>query len=312
MSGVRPKLIAVVGPTASGKTDLAVRLAKAFGGEVISADSRQFYRGMEIGSDTVTGTARTVGGFRTVVHDGIPHHLVSFRSPKRPVTVAEFARMARRRIRSVLKRGRVPFLVGGSGLYVKAVVDNLAIPEVKADPKVRATLERRSTGALFAELRRKDPQYADRIAPKNRRYAIRALEVIAATGKPFSVLQRAQEAEYDVLELGIARSREEMYARIDARVDALMRKGLLEEAERLSKRYGWDLPSMSGLGHRQLGAYLRGETALEEAVRLVKRDTRHFAKRQMTWFRRDGRIIWVKTYAEAKRRVSAFLKGKKG
>lgn len=305
-----PKLIAVVGPTASGKTKLALRLARQFGGEIVSADSRQFYRGMEIGSDTVRGTMKNIGGYRAVISEGIPHHLTSFRSPADPVTAGGFVKLAKRRIRSILKRGKIPFVVGGTGLYVQALLDNFTIPKVVAHPEIRTRLERRSTASLYASLEKKDPEYAVRIPKENRRYIIRALEVMEVTGVQFSVQQRTADPVFDALQIGIARPREEMYLRIDARVDLLMGRGLLQETKRLGKRYGWEPSTMSGLGHKQLGMYLRGEISLERAVELIKRDTRRFGKRQLTWFRRDPRIRWVKGYGEAKPLVNRFLKGK--
>lgn len=305
-----PKIIAIVGPTASGKTGLALRLAKQCDGEIVSADSRQFYRGMEIGSDTVHGEMKTIGGYRAVIAEGIPHYLTSFRSPAKPVTAGEFVKLARRRIRSILKRGNVPFVVGGTGLYIQALIDNYAIPEVAAHPEIRARLEKRSSASLFASLQKKDPEYAARTPKQNRRYVIRALEVMEVTERPFSAQQRTADPLFDALQIGIARPREDMYRRIDARVDVLMERGLLQEARRLGKRYGWELSTMSGLGHKQLGMYLREEISLERAVELIKRDTRHFGKRQLTWFRRDSRIKWVKGYGEAKTLVNRFLKGK--
>lgn len=305
-----PKLIAVVGPTASGKTDLAVRLARHFNGEIVSADSRQFYRGMEIGSDTVQGEVKTVGGYRVVVFEGIPHHLISFRSPSSPVMAGGFVKLAKRRIRSILKRGKIPFVVGGTGLYVQALIDNFIMPGVVAHPEIRTRLEKRTTASLHTSLTKKDPEYAVRIPRENRRYVIRALEVMEVTGMPFSAQQRTADPIFDVLQIGIARPREEMYRRIDARVDVLMERGLLQEASRLGKRYGWELSTMSGLGHKQLGMYLREEISLERAMELIKRDTRRFGKRQLTWFRRDSRIRWVKGYREAKSLVHRFLKGR--
>lgn len=307
-----PKLIAIVGPTASGKTDLAIALAKRFKGEIISADSRQFYRGTEIGSDIIPGKWVKKYGRRTYVAKGVPHYLIGFLSPSKTFTAAQFKDHVIRISRDIAKRGHVPILAGGTGLYLKAVIDNLDIPEVPPDPAFRARMERKTTAALYAELKKKDPAYAARIPPGNRRYAIRALEVFHATGRPFSEVQGAGEPLFDVLQIGIQRPREAMYARIDARVDVLMRRGLLEEARRLGKRHGWSVPAMSGLGHRQLGAFIRGEATLEAVVEQIKRDTRHFAKRQLTWFRRDRRIRWVKNEKEAVQLAAAHLKAKIG
>jgi tRNA dimethylallyltransferase len=305
-----PRLIAVVGPTASGKTDLALALARAVKGEVISADSRQFYRGMAIGAAVPDGEWTVRRGVRAYWVDGVAHHLMNFRAPDTQVTLAAFQRMVARKVREITARGHVPLLVGGTGLYVGAVIDNFSIPKVKADPVFRRGLERKGTEALYKELLKKDPVYAARIPAQNRRYITRALEVIHATGKPFSSLQGRGKPRYDVLELGVTRQRAELYGRIDLRVDLMMRAGLLNEAVRLGKRYGWELPVLSSLGHRQLGEYLRGETPLSEAVERIKRDTRRYAKRQMTWFKRDKRIVWVSSAKEATKRAVTFLEGR--
>ncbi len=302
-----PKLIVIVGPTASGKTDLSLALAKRFKGEVISADSRQFYRGMSIGAAVPEGEWATKRGVRAYWVDGIAHHLMAFRAPSAQVTAAQFQRMVTRKVREIVKRGHVPILVGGTGLYVDAVVENFSIPKVVANPAVRKGLERRETYDLFAELVRLDPVYAARITPQNRRFITRALEVIHATGKPFSELQRRGTPRYDALKLGVTRERSELVRRIDRRVDLMLRAGLLKESERLGKRYGWEHPVLSSLGHRQLGQFLRGEVSFEEAVERIKRETRRYAKRQMTWFRRDKRIVWVRTVGQATRDVQRFL-----
>lgn len=304
-----PILIAVVGPTASGKTDLGLALAKRFKGEIISADSRQLYRGTEIGSDIPKGEWVHKKGEkrRWYMVKGIPHFLMNFLPPSKAFTVAQFKDHVVRIAKDVQKRGHVPFMVGGTGLYVKSVVDNFEIPEVPPNPVFRAKMERKTTEAIFSLLTKKDPAYASRIPPNNRRYAIRALEVMAATGKTTTELQQMGKPLFNVLQIGIKRTREETYARINARVDVMRKAGLLDEAKRLGKKYGWDVPAMSGLGHRQLGAYLRGEMSLADAVERVKSDTRHFAKRQMTWFKRDSRIAWVENEAEAVRLVKTFL-----
>jgi tRNA dimethylallyltransferase len=305
-----PKLIAIVGPTASGKTDLAIALAKKFKGEIISADSRQFYRGTEIGSDIPGGVWTRAEGpksRRTYVVQGIPHHLMNFLPPSKLFTVAQFKEHVIRIARDISERGHVPLLVGGSGLYVRAVVDNFTIPEVPPNPEFREKMEKKTTAALYKLLEKKDSAYLARIPTNNRRYATRALEVMQATGKTVTELQQKGEPLFDVLQIGIRRSREEMYRRINARIDVMMKNGLLDEAKKLGKKYGWDVPAMSGLGHRQLGAFLRGETSLEDAVEKIKSDTRHFAKRQVTWFKRDQRIKWIKNESEAARLVRKFL-----
>jgi len=302
-----PKLIAIVGPTASGKTDLAVALAKKFRGEVISADSRQFYRGTDIGSDIIPGKWVKRGSRKVYLARGVPHHLIAFRSPAQPVTVAEFQALARRRAREIIGRGRVPILAGGSGLYLRVVTDDFVIPRVPPQPRFRRRMDAISTAALYRRLVRLDPDYAGRISAGNRRYMIRALEVIGATGQPFSAQQATGQPVFDVLKLGVKRPRPQIYRRVEARVDEMIRRGLVKEADRLGRRHGRQLPALTALGHRQLGAYLRGQIPLEEAVRQIKRDTRRFAKRQLTWFRRDKDIRWVKNASAAEKIAADFL-----
>ncbi len=228
--------------------------------------------------------------------------------PSRTLTVAEFKKRAVRVAKEIIALGGVPIMVGGTGLFIRAVVDNFEIPAVPQNSAFRKRMEKKTTAALVKMLEKRDPAYARRISKNNRRYIIRALEVIDATGKPFSESQTMGAPLFDVLQIGIERPRAELYARIDARVDVLMKRGLLKEATRLGKRYGWSLPAMTGLGHRQLGLFLQGKISLEDAVQLIKRDTRHYAKRQLTWFRRDSRILWVKSGGEAVRLVKKFLK----
>lgn len=302
-----PKMIAVVGPTASGKTALALELAKAFGGEIVSADSRQLYKGMEIGADIPPGEWKTIGARKAYVVEGVPHHLMAVRSPKRHMTLAEYRRLAERAIADILRRGRLPILVGGTGLYIQAITENFDIPPVGADNAIRLRLEKESTEALYARLVAGDPAYASRIPAQNRRYIIRALEVIELTGKPFSEQQKARPPKFEVLLLGVQRSREAIYKRINARVDVQMRAGFIEEAKRLGLRYGWNEPSMSALGYPIIAKHLAGELSFEEAVDAIKRDVRRYAKRQITWLRRDARIQWTRGLADAKRRVARFL-----
>ena len=306
-----PKLLVVVGPTASGKTNLALALAKKFRGEIISADSRQFYRGTGIGSDAIPGEWRVLHGRRTYVAEGVPHYLIGFLSPKRTFTAAQCKDHVMRIARDITKRGNLPILCGGTGLFVRAVVDNFSLAEVAPNAALRARLERRTTESLYEELAEKDPEYRKRIPRNNRRYATRALEVIAATGKPFSAQQQTGEPLFDVLQIGIQRPKDEAEKRINARVDLMMRSGLLKEAEKLGKRYGWAVPAATGLGHKQLGMFLRGELSLEEAVERIKSDTRKYAKRQRTWLKRDKRIQWIRTKRQAETAVKQFI-GKAG
>lgn len=307
----RPKLIAVLGPTASGKTDLAIDLAKEFDGEIINCDSRQVYREVMIGAAVEPGEWREYrqGGRvvrRAWVAGGVPHYLINFLAPQKMMSVAEFKAKAVWRAREIVRRGKTPFLVGGTGLYASAVIDNFQLPEVPPDERFRRRMLRRPTEELMRELEGKDPEYAARITP-NPRYIVRALEVMRATGQKFSELQSRGEPLFDVLQLGVARSREETYERINRRFDTMVHGGLLDEASRLGRRYGWDSPAASSLGHRQLGYYLRGKMTLSSAVQEAQKATRNYAKRQFTWFRRDKRINWVNSLSEAKKLAKKHL-----
>ncbi len=286
--GTRLPLIAIVGPTAVGKTEFAIALAEAVGGEVVSADSRQVYRYMDIGTAKPTPAQRA----------RVPHHLLDIVDPDQPLTLAQYQRLAYETIADIHRRGRVPLLVGGTGLYVRAVLEGLRIPEVPPNPELRARLEeeaaREGAQALHARLQALDPTAAARIDPRNVRRVIRALEVCLIAGRPISELQRAEPPPYRILRLGLTRPRPELYARIDARVDAMIEAGLVEEVRSLLARgYQPDLPAMTGLGYRQICQYLAGELTLEEAVREIKRKTRRFVHHQRSWFRLDDpRIRW--------------------
>ena len=285
---ILPKIFVIVGPTASGKTDLAIRLAKKLGGEIVSADSRLLYRGMDIGTAKPSFAER----------QGIPHHLIDVVPPSKTLTLSEYQKKAIRAIRGILRRKRLPILVGGTGLYVRAVVDNLRIPEVPPNPELRKRLEKTPDAKLFARLIKLDPAYAARIGG-NRRYAVRALEVIAATGQPFSEQQGRGEPLFDARLIGLKPSKRELERRIGRRVRRMIKDGLIEETRRLLRRYDRKLPAMSGIGYDEIGACLRGEIALKEAVRMITTRTRQYAKRQMTWFKRDPRIRWFSAPALA-------------
>lgn len=280
-------LVAVVGPTAVGKSEVALTLAERFDGEIVSADSRQIYRGMNIGTAKPTLEERA----------RVPHHLIDVTDPDRPLTLAEYQRMAYAAIDEIHRRGRLPFLVGGTGLYVWAVVEGWQIPPAPPSPELRRALEERAQRegpqALYEELLRLDPEAASFIDPRNVRRVIRALEVCYQTGKPFSSQRRKNPPPYRTLLIGLTRPRAELYRRIDERIDRMIAQGLVEEVRQLAERYPWDLPAMTGLGYRQIGAYLRGEIPLEEAIRQIQSATRDFVHHQYNWFRlSDPRIQW--------------------
>lgn len=277
-------LLTIVGPTAAGKTTLAIHLAQRFNGEIVSADSRLFYRGMDI------GTAKPSMAERALV----PHHLIDLCAPDETLSLGQYQRLACQTIDAIQTRGRLPILAGGTGQYVWAVVEGWGIPEVAPRPALRAALEELGQDTLAAWLVALDPVAAARIEPRNVRRVVRALEVTLVTGRRISDLQRKTPPPYDIYILGLAVDRPTLYRRIDARVDAMMAAGLLDEVTGLlAAGYGAELPPMSGLGYRQLLTYLAGKSSLEEAVERIKFETHRFARQQATWFRRDDpRIMW--------------------
>ncbi len=282
-------LVALVGPTAVGKTEAAVALAQRLDMEIVSADSRLFYRGMDIGTAKPTSEERR----------GVPHHLIDVANPGQTWSLADFQRAAAEAIAGIHLRGRLPLLVGGTGQYVRAVLEGWQAPRAAPDPRLRAALEslaaRITPHGLHARLALLDPQAAEAIDPRNLRRTVRALEVILTTGRRFSEQRKRGESPYQVLMLGLFRERQELYARIDARLQAMLEAGFLEEVAGLLRAgYSLDSPALSAIGYRELAAHLRGELTLEQAVTLIKRQTRVFVRRQANWFKRDDpRIQWV-------------------
>lgn len=275
------------GPTAVGKTDAAIALAERLGGEIVCADSRTIYRGMDVGTAKPTPAQQT----------RVPHHLLDIADPDHPVTLATFGALATRAIREIHTRGRMPILAGGTGLYIRALVDGFAIPPVPPDPDLRQRLEaveRATPGALHQRLQDVDPASSARIHPRNVRRLIRAVEVYEHTGRPISELQQRAEPIGPAVQIGMTVDRAVLYRRIDERVDRQLAAGLVNEVRSLIARgYAPTLPAMQGLGYKEIVEHLQSGTPLDEAVRRLKRNTRRFAKRQYTWFRRDHRIRWL-------------------
>ncbi|MET9307046.1 tRNA (adenosine(37)-N6)-dimethylallyltransferase MiaA [Streptomyces sp. P9-2] len=281
-----PRVIAVVGPTAAGKSDLGVFLAQRLGGEVVNADSMQLYRGMDIGTAKLTPEER----------GGVPHHLLDVWDVTETASVAEYQRMARARIDALLAEGRWPILVGGSGLYVRGAVDNLEFPGT--DPEVRARLEEelalRGPGALHARLAAADPDAARAILPSNGRRIVRALEVIEITGRPFTANLPGHDSVYDTLQIGVDVARPELDERIARRVDRMWEAGLVEEVRALEAQGLREGRTASrALGYQQVLSAFAGECTLEEARAETVRATKRFARRQDSWFRRDPRVHWL-------------------
>jgi len=294
------KLIAIVGHTASGKTRLAVELAELRTGfETINADSRQVYRHMDIGTAKPTAAEQAA----------LPHHLIDVVDPDEPFGLATWLGLANEALRAVWERGGVPVLVGGTGQYVWALLEGWRVPEVPPQDSLRRQLEGRQPQELLAELRRIDPESHEFIQPQNVRRVIRALEVFHVTGKPFSYWRTKEPPAFEWLALGLRLSREELYARIDARVSAMIASGFVDEVRRLREMgYGRELPAMSGIGYGEMCAYLDGEITLQEVVARTKIGTHRLARHQNAWFKAgDQRIHWLDGQAKASEIVASFL-----
>lgn len=304
-----PKVIVICGPTASGKTAWSLDLAEKYNGEIISADSRQIYKKMSIGTAKEPGEWRWNGLRRTYFVRGIPHHLLDFLDPGKIFTVAEFRDKAVKYIKLALQNNRLPIVIGGTGLYLDALVNNFHIPKVVLNKKLRESLENKSLEELQVWLKKMDPDTFVKIDTKNKRRLVRALEVTLTTGESFSQQKKQGEPLFDFLQIGIARPRELLYNNIEKRTEEQIEKGLLEEVKSLLKqKYAWNLPSMSGIGYRQFKDYFEGQISLEQAVEKLKKDTRQYAKRQLTWFRKNKNIQWVENLSEAEVIVDDFLK----
>jgi tRNA dimethylallyltransferase len=281
-------VIAIVGPTAVGKSELALHLAQYFPLEIISADSRQVYRCMDIGTNKPSPAERA----------SVPHHVIDVVEPDEDFSLAMYHQLAIEALKAIQQKGKLPLLVGGSGLYVWSLVEGWKIPQVPPNQKLRRQLEARAeqedSQSLYRELQDIDPMAAAKINPSNIRRIIRALEIYHATGQPPSQLQRKEAPGFSILVIGLTRERSELYRKIDWRVDKMIQRGLVEEVEQLLKKgYSPSLPSMSGIGYKQIGQFLRGEMTLPEAIDKIKYETHRLARHQYAWFRlSDSRIRW--------------------
>ena len=288
----KTKVLAIVGPTASGKTDLSILLAKELCGEIVSADSMQIYRGMDIGTAKPTPEER----------DGIPHHMMDVVELSEEFSVARYCEMAHDVIRDVSARGKLPIIVGGTGLYIDALLHDLQFGDVPGDENMRSSLHRlaseQGNDAVYEILKAEDPAAAARLHPNNLRRVIRAIEMKRLTG--VSILEheansRRNESRYDAILFGMQMEREVLYDRINRRVDIMLEEGLMEEVKELQDYLRQSKTSVQGLGYKELLQSLDGILTEEEAIEILKRDSRRYAKRQMTWFRRNPDIIWLDT-----------------
>lgn len=283
----KPKLTVIVGPTASGKTDYTIQLAQQGDGEIVSADSRQVYRGMDIGTAKIKDT------------QGIPHHLVDIRGLNQPLSLAEWQAAAFQVIDRVLTEGRQPLLVGGTMLYIDSVIYNFDIPQVAPALAFRESKEKIEGRKLYEELLEKDPEVKNFIEPSNKRRIIRALEVMEATGKPFSSQRKRQEPRYETQIIGLFPRQaggqagwDELKRRIEVRAKKMFAEGLLEETQGLREKYGKDLPLLQTLNYRQAGAVLDGTLTQDAAVESMVKDTMRYAHRQMSWWKGRKEIEW--------------------
>ena len=287
----REPLIVLTGPTAVGKTELSLALAHAVGGEIVSADSMQVYRGLDIGSAKIPPEDR----------QDVPHHLIDVLDPEEPFDVSRFQKMAEDAMEGILERGHIPILAGGTGFYIQAVTRQIDFTEAGGESSTREKwmrlAEEEGPEALHAKLAEVDPEAAEAIHPNNIKRTIRALEFHEQTGLPISGHNKSQQertSPYELAYFVLTDDREKLYARIEERVDAMMEQGLEQEVRRLWEQgLTEEMTSMKAIGYKEFFPYFRGECSLEEAVRQIKRNTRHYAKRQLTWFRREPETIWI-------------------
>ncbi|MBN2462442.1 MAG: tRNA (adenosine(37)-N6)-dimethylallyltransferase MiaA [Dehalococcoidia bacterium] len=302
-------LVAVIGPTAVGKSQLALRLAQDFDGEIVNADSRQVYRYMDIGTAKPSPVELSL----------VRHHLIDIINPDEPFSLAIYQKLALETTENIQQRHKLPLLVGGSGLYIWSVIEGWQIPPVAPDTEFRHNLEIKAKEegryALYQELQKVDPVAATRIMPTNLRRVIRALEICQATGQTVSQLWQKQPPSYPILIIGLTMQRDNLYSRIDSRVDEMIKQGLIDEVKDLeAKGYSSDLPSMSGIGYKQIGMFIQEKLALPAAIQQMKNETHRFARRQYAWFHlNDARIHWLSEaddiQKEATKLVASFLTG---
>lgn len=291
------KLITILGPTSSGKSDLAVALAKKLNGEVISADSRQVYKGMDLGSGKITKKEMR----------GIPHYLLDVASPKRKFTVVQYRKLALKAIKKILKDGKISILCGGTGFYIQSVVDGISIPAVKADWKLRKSFEKLTVEELFKKLKKLDRRRSKTIDKNNKRRLIRALEIILKTNKAVPLLKK-EPLPYPVLMLGIKKEKKELRKLIRKRLLKRLKQGMIEEIKKLNNSgVSWKRLEEFGLEYRYIAKYLQKKLNYDEMIEKLQKETEHFASRQMTWWKKDKRINWIKNKKEAEALVKKFL-----
>lgn len=295
------KVVVILGPTSSGKTKWAVKLANQFNGEIVSADSRQVYKGMDV------GTGKDLHEYKKV-----KYHLIDVVKPNQTFNLAKYQKLAFKAIDDVLKRRKVPIIAGGTGLYIQALVDNYQLPAGKPDLRLRARLQKRALPGLLNELKKKDLDSYKKVDKKNKRRVERALEYFLTTGNSFFKDQKKKQSSgLEFLQLGIKVDREVLKKRITKRLkDRLEREELVQEVKRLRKNgLSWKKLDSFGLEYRWVSKYVRGQIEYDEMLTMLDRAIKHFSKRQMTWFKRDQRIKWISDYTTATKAVTKFIKG---
>ena len=305
---MKPRVIVIVGPTASGKTSLSIELAKELNGEIISADSMQIYKKMTIGTAKPTEDEM----------QGIPHHMIDIIEPNEDFNVAMYRKMAEEKIEEILSKNKTPIIVGGTGLYVDTLVNGIEFQEIENDFEYRKQLEEQvqinGIDWLFGELQKVDPDAAKVIEKNNVRRVIRALEIFKVTGKTKTEIDKEsiKGSKYDYIIFGLLWDREELYNRINLRVDIMLKDGLIEEVKSLVQKEGFSKTALQGLGYKEVVDYLEEKMSYEEMIEKIKMETRRYAKRQMTWFKRNKDILWLdakdkeKMFSEVLRRINEY------
>jgi len=316
MKKLKP-LIVILGPTASGKTELALKLAKKLalskfkgfkGVEIVSADSRQIYKGMDIGTAKPKYQKSNIKNQKYILKiKNIPHYLIDIIRPDRQFNVALYKKRAMGAIKAIIKRKKVPFLVGGTGLYVSAIVDNIDFPTVAPQSKLREKLEKKSIRELFKIYKKFDAIGAKFIDKENKRRLVRAVEVCLITKKPFWIQREKKEPLFKILQIGLKPSKRELKKRVKKRTEEMIKSGLEKEVKKLVRKYGWTSP-LQTIGYQEWKDYFEGKISKEKVEELIVLHTLQFARRQMTWFGKDRRIHWLKDYRKAERLVKRFLK----
>ena len=301
----KPKVIVICGPTASGKTALSIALAKKIGGEIVSADSMQIYKDMDIGSAKPTKEEM----------QGIKHYMLDFVSPKERYSVAEYKKQAERAIQEILQKGKTPIIVGGTGLYVNSLIYGIEYQDTKIDEEYREKLEKiaveEGLQKLYEQAKEIDPQAMETISPNDRKRIIRVLEIYHETGKTKTqqeIESRKNEVKYDYKVFAITMERSILYERINKRVDIMVEQGLIQEVQNLIQKYDQYPTAMQALGYKEIKQYLEGNTSKEEAIETIKQETRRYAKRQLTWFRKNKETIWLDASKKIEDNIENILK----